>query len=160
MSNPDGQAALLGGLSEVRNHATIIPFSIAELKSGKAHLVMTSDDVMQLGATSVVVYASARFHDPNPKLYAATAQAFEDAIDWINAHPHEAAEIYVGREPQKQGIAWIEDMIRDPARIRYGSTPRGLQVHADFMHAVGTLKNKAGSWKDLFWENMASKDGS
>ncbi|HEY0182886.1 MAG TPA: ABC transporter substrate-binding protein [Rhodopila sp.] len=160
MSNPDGQAALLGGLSEVRNHATIIPFSVAELESGKAHLVMSSDDVMEPGATSVVVYASARFHDPNPKLYAATAQAFEDAIDWINAHPHEAAEIYVAREPRKEGVDWIEQMIRDPARVRYSATPRGMQVHADFMHDVGTLKNKATSWKDLFWENMAAKDGS
>lgn len=160
MSNPDGQAALLGGLSEVRNHATIIPFSIAELESGKAHLVMTSDDVMDPGASSVVVYASARFHDPNPKLYAATAQAFEDAIDWINQNPHEAAEIYLAREPRKEGLAWVERMLRDPARVRYSATPRGMQAHADFMHDVGTLKTKAESWKDMFWENMANKDGS
>jgi NitT/TauT family transport system substrate-binding protein len=160
MSNPDGQAALLGGLSEVRNHATIIPFSIAELESGKAHLVMSSDDVMEPGATSVVVYASARFHDPNPKLYAATAQAFEDAIDWINTHPHEAAELYLAREPQKQGVDWIERMLSDPARVRYSSTPRGMQAHADFMHKVGTLRNQADNWKDLFWDNMAVKDGS
>ncbi len=160
MSNPDGQAALLGGLSEVRNHATIIPFSVAELESGKAHLVLSSDDVMEPGTTSVVVYASARFHDPNPKLYAATAQAFEDAIDWINTHPHEAAGIYLAREPNKQGLDWIEKMIRDPALIRYSATPRGMQAHADFMHDVGTLKTKAESWKDLFWENMATKDGS
>ncbi|MEA2728706.1 MAG: sulfonate transport system substrate-binding protein [Acetobacteraceae bacterium] len=160
MSNPDGQAALLGGLSEVRNHATIIPFSIAELESGKAHLVMTSDDVMRPGATSVVVYASAHFHDPNPKLYAATAQAFEDAIDWINANPHEAAQIYLARESRKEGVDWIERMIRDPARVSYSATPRGMQEHADFMHEVGTLKNKTDSWKDLFWENMATKDGN
>jgi NitT/TauT family transport system substrate-binding protein len=160
MSNPDGQAALLGGLSEVRNHATIIPFSIAELESGKAHLVMSSDDVMDPGATSTVVYASAQFHDPNPKLYAATAQAFEDAIDWINTNPHEAAQIYLAREPRKEGLDWVERMIRNPALIRYSATPRGMQVHADFMHKVGTLKNKADSWKDMFWENMAGKDGS
>ncbi|HBK08629.1 MAG TPA: nitrate ABC transporter substrate-binding protein [Acetobacteraceae bacterium] len=160
MSNPDGQAALLGGLSEVRNHAAIIPFSIAELESGKAHLVMSSDDVLEPGSTSVVVYASAQFHDPNPKLYAATARAFEDAIDWINAHPHEAAAIYVAREPRKEGADWIETMIRDPALIRFGATPRGMQAHADFMHAVGTLKNKPENWKDLFWENMWTKDGS
>lgn len=160
MSNPDGQAALLGGLSEVRNHATIIPFSAAELESGKAHLVMTSDEVMEPGASTVVVYASARFHDANPRLYAATARAFEDAIDWISAHPHEAAELYVAREPQKNGVDWVERMIRDPKLIHYSATPRGLQAHANFMHDVGTLKNRPASWKDLFWENMASKDGS
>jgi NitT/TauT family transport system substrate-binding protein len=160
MSNPDGQAALLGGLSEVRNHATIIPFSTAELESGKAHLVMTSDDVMEPGATATVVYTSALFHDANPKLYAATAQAFEDAIDWINANPHEAAAIYLAREPNKKGIDWVEKMIRNPKLIRYSSTPRGMQAHADFMYKVGTLKHKPDSWKDMFWENMAGKDGS
>jgi NitT/TauT family transport system substrate-binding protein len=56
ISNPDGQAARLSGLSEVRNHATIIPFAVTELESDKAHLVMSSDDVMEPGATSVVVY--------------------------------------------------------------------------------------------------------
>jgi NitT/TauT family transport system substrate-binding protein len=160
MSNPDGQAALLGGLSEVRTHATIIPFSVAELESGKAHLVMTSNDVMEPGATATVVYASALFHDPNPKLYAATAQAFADAIDWINANPHAAASIYLAREPRREGVDWIERMIRDPALIHYSATPRGMQAHADFMHKVGTLKNQPASWRDLFWENMAGKDGS
>jgi NitT/TauT family transport system substrate-binding protein len=160
MSNPDGMAALLGGLSEVKNQAAIIPFSVAELESGKAHLVMTSDDFLAPGSSSVVVYTPARFHDANPKLFAATAQAFEDAITFINAHPHEAAEIYLAREPQKHGVDWIERMIRDPSLIRYDSTPRGLQEHAEFMHKVGTLKNKPDSWKDLFWENNWSKDGS
>jgi NitT/TauT family transport system substrate-binding protein len=160
MSNPDGQAALMGGLSEVRNHATIIPFSIAELESGKAHLVLTSDDVMDPGASSVIVYASQKFHDGSPKLYAITAAAFEEAITWINTHTREAAEIYLAREPNKAGLAWIEKMMADPTKIRYGATPRGMQAHADFMHKVGTLKSDPGSWKDLFWENMWSKDGS
>jgi NitT/TauT family transport system substrate-binding protein len=57
-------------------------------------------------------------------------------------------------------VDWIERMIRDPSLIRYDSTPRGLQEHAEFMHKVGTLKNKPDSWKDLFWENNWSKDGS
>jgi NitT/TauT family transport system substrate-binding protein len=160
MSNPDGMAALLGGLSEVKNQAAIIPFAVAELESGKAHLVMTSDDFLAPGSSSVVVYTPARFHDGNPKLFAATAQAFEDAIAFINAHPREAAEIYLAREPQKHGVDWIEKMIRDPKLITYDSTPRGLQEHAEFMHKIGTLKNKPDNWKDLFWENNWSKDGS
>ena len=64
------------------------------------------------------------------------------------------------REPQKKGVDWVERIIRNPTYIRYSATPRGMQTHADFMHHVGTLKNKPESWKDLFWENMANKDGS
>ena len=87
--------------------------SPAELESGKARLLLTSDDVMAPGATAILAYAPAQFHDSNPKLYAATAQAFEDAIDWINAHPAEAARINVTHEPRKKGASWIEAMLRN-----------------------------------------------
>jgi NitT/TauT family transport system substrate-binding protein len=160
MSNPDGLAAILGGLSEVRNHATIIPFAVTELESGKAHLVMTSDDFLEPGSSSVLVYGTARFHDGSPKLYAATVAAFEEAIAFINAHPHEAAQIYVAREPQKRDVGWVEAMITDPTKITYSATPRGLKQHADFMHRMGTLRTRPESWKDLFWDNMADKPGS
>jgi NitT/TauT family transport system substrate-binding protein len=160
MSNPDALALMLSGQSEVKNHASGIPFSVSELESGKAHLVMTSADYLTPGTTSSMIYASARFHDPNPKLYAATAAALEEATAIINRDPHTAAEIYVAHEPQKRELAWIETMIRDPKLIQYETTPRGIQEHADFMHAIGTLKNKPESWKDMFWENMADKDGS
>lgn len=160
MSNPDGMVLMLSGQSEVKNHMTILPFSVTELESGKAHLVMTSRDYLAPGTSSGMIYASARFHDPNPKLYAATAAAYEEAVRFINQDPHGAAEIYVAHEPQKRDLAWIEAMIRDPTLITYDTTPRGIKQHADFMHAVGTLKNQPESWKDMFWENMWDKDGS
>ena len=50
-------------------------------------------------------------------------------------------------------------MIRDPKLIVYNSTPHGIKEHADFMHEIGTLKNKPESWKDMFWENMHGRDG-
>lgn len=160
MSNPDAMTAILSGQSEVKNHFTIIPFSVMEAESGKAHLVMTSEEYLAPETSGVVMYASAQFHDPNPKLYAATAAAFEEAIEIIKRDPHRATEIYVAREPQKRDPAWIEAMIRDPKLITYSSTPRGTKEHADFMHAIGTLKTEAATWKDLFWENVWGKDGS
>jgi NitT/TauT family transport system substrate-binding protein len=160
MSNPDGLAALLGGLSEVRNQAAIIPFAETELESGKAHLVMTSDDVLEPGSTSAMIYATQAFHDGNPKLFAITAEAFEEAIEWTRTHTPEAAAIYLAREPNKEGQAWIEHIMSDPSRIRYSSTPKGMLTHAQFMYKLGTLRSVPASWKDLFWENMWGKDGS
>jgi NitT/TauT family transport system substrate-binding protein len=159
MSNPDGVTALLSGGKEVMNHLTNVPFSVMEIESGKTHLVMTSDDYTKPGSSGTVMYASGHFHDPNPKLYAAVVAAFEEAIVFIGKDPKAAAEIYVGHEPQKRETGWIESMIRDPKVISYSSTPRGIKEHADFMFAVGTLKNKAESWKDLFWDNMRDRDG-
>ena len=160
MSNPDAMIMLLSGSGEVKTHAAIIPFSVEEMESGKVHMVMNSDDYLEPGSSTAVMYANARFHDDNPKLYAATAAAFEEAFDFIKQHPRESAEIYIAREPQKRGLAWIEAMIVDPKLVRYSSTPRGTLAHAEFMHAAGTLKNKPTSWKELFWENNWSKDGS
>lgn len=160
MSNPDGMAMLLSGAGPVRTQAAIIPFSVQAMESGKVHMVMNSEDYLEPGSSISVLYAGAEFHDGSPKLYAATAAAFEEAFDFIHQHPQESAEIYVAREPQKRELAWIEAMIVNPKLILYSSTPRGLKKHADFMHAAGTLKNKPDSWRDLVWDNMWSKDGS
>ena len=155
-----GMAMLLSGAGTVRTQAAIIPFSVEEMDSGKVHMVMNSEDYLEPGTSIAVMYASAGFHDGSPKLYAAMAAAFEDAFDFIHQHPHEAAEIYVGREPQKHDLGWIEAMIADPKMITYESTPIGLKKHADFMFAAGTLKRQPASWKDLVWDNMWGKDGS
>ena len=160
MSNPDAMAMLLSGSSEVKTHASIPPFSVEEMESGKVHVVMNSEDYLEPGTSIAVLYAGAQFHDGSPKLYAATAAAFEEAFAFIRQDPRESAKIYVAREPQKRDLAWIEAMIVDPKIIRYSSTPRGMKKHADFMYAAGTLKKTPDSWKDLFWENMWSKDGS
>jgi NitT/TauT family transport system substrate-binding protein len=160
VSNPDGMVALLSGQTEVKNHFTITPFSVLEEESGKVHRVMTSDDYMTPGSSGSVMYASARFHDPNPKLYAAVAAAFEEAITFIGQDPRGAAEIYVNHEPQKRDLTWVENIIKDPKQIRYSSTPRGIKEHADFMYKLGTLKHQPESWKDLFWENVYDHDGS
>jgi NitT/TauT family transport system substrate-binding protein len=160
MSNPDGMAMVLSGAGEVRTQAAIPPFSVEMMESGKVHMVMNSEDYLEPDSSIAVLYAGAGFHDGSPKLYAATAAAFEDAFDLIHQNPHEAAQIFVAREPQKHDLAWIEAMIVNPKVMRYNSTPRGLQKHADFMYAAGTLKTKPDSWRDLVWDNMWSKDGS
>jgi NitT/TauT family transport system substrate-binding protein len=153
-------AALMSGQTELRNHFTIIPFSVIEEESGKVHRVMTSDDYMTPGSSGTVMYASARFHDPNPKLYAAVAAAFEEAIGFIAKDPKAAAEIYVNHEPQKRPLSWVQDIISNPKQVTYSSTPRGIQEHADFMYKLGTMKNQLKSWKDMFWENEWDHDGN
>lgn len=160
MSNPDGMAIVLSGQGEIRSQLAIAPFSVEEMESGKVHLVMTSEDYLPKGATVAVLYGSAKFHDGSPKLYAATAAALDDAFAFIHAHPHEAAQAFAAREPQKQPLSWIEKMIVEAKVIQYDSTPRGLMANADFMRAAGTMKNKPESWKDLVWDNLWGKDGS
>ena len=106
------------------------------------------------------MYASARFHDPNPKLYAAVAAAFEEAISSLARIPRPRPKSTSNHEPQKRDLAWVENIIGDPKQITYSSTPRGIKEHADFMYKLGTLKHQPVSWKELFWENVWDHDGS
>jgi NitT/TauT family transport system substrate-binding protein len=160
ISNPDGMAAILSGQTEMRNHFTIVPFSVLEEESGKVHRVFTSDDYMTPGSSGSVMYCSARFHDPNPKLYAAVAAAFEEAFTVIAQDPKGAAQIYVNHEPQKHDLDWVMNIIKDPKQISYSSTPRGIKEHADFMYKLGTLKHQPESWKEMFWENAWDHPGA
>jgi NitT/TauT family transport system substrate-binding protein len=42
----------------------------------------------------------------------------------------------------------------------YSTTPRGTMAFASFMLKLGLLKSLPTSWKDVYWENVQSRDGS
>lgn len=160
LADKDAMNALIAGGGDARLHATTEPYAAAELATGKAQVVISSDDVGQAQATSTLAFTSKRFHDANPKLYPIIAKAYEDAIAWINAHPHEAAGIYLAHEPWQQGSTFIEKIMQNQDNIRFESTPKGMGERAGFMQASGLLKNKPDSWRDLFWESATGKSGS
>ena len=160
MSNPDGMASILSGAGEVRTQAAILPFAVEELESGKARLIMTSDEIWGGKASTAVLFGTEKFHSENPKLYAAIVAAFEEAIGTINANPAAAAEIYVKNEPSKKGVAWIEKILRDKSLITFTSVPERTMLFADFVARLGTLKTPPKIWSDVFFDNVAGKPGS
>lgn len=160
ISNPDALTAMLSGGSEIRNHATIVPFTVLEMESGKVRQVLSSADLQGHTPTTAVLYAPERFRAGHPKTYAAVVAAYEEAFDLIRNDPMEAARIYVKWEPQPRNVEWIRDIIGDASKIAYGAVPTGVLAHATFMNKIGILKNGPTSWKEMFWENLHDKDGS
>ena len=49
--------------------------------------------------------------------------------------------------------------MNDP-QIRYRLAPERILPFQHFMNQVGTLKNKAESWKDLFFPDIHDIEGS
>jgi NitT/TauT family transport system substrate-binding protein len=160
MPHQDGMAALLSGSTVVQSQAAQVPFSVEELQSGKAHLILTSDQVLGGPTNLGVVITTARFREQNPKVYAIVAQAFTKAVAWINANRMQAAEIYVRHEPQKNGVQWVYDMLNNPGDIIFTTTPHGTEHLADFMFKAGLLKHEPHSWKDLYWNSAWPLNGS
>jgi sulfonate transport system substrate-binding protein len=147
---PDALAALLSGAAGVTADFTVPPFAYQERETPGVHTVLSSNDILGGGATFALAYTTSKFREENPKIYAAFEAALKDAIDRINADKKRAADIYVEVSKQKTTAAELNKLLSDP-EITYELAPRNLMKYADFMSKVGIMKQKPGSWTDLFF---------
>ena len=159
MSHPDALAALTSGRSEVTAHFGSPPFQYEELKDPAIHTVLDSYAVLGGPATFNLVWTTTRFRSENPKLYAAFIKAVGEATALINKDKRWAAETYLRLSKDKAPISAIEAMLNDP-KIVYTTTPQNMMKYVDFMLKIGSIKNKPGSWKDLFFPEAHSLAGS
>jgi NitT/TauT family transport system substrate-binding protein len=157
MSHPDGMVALLNG--QISAHFTAPPYQGQELKDARIHTILNSYDVMGGPLTFTVVWATTKFKNENPKIYAAFVAALKQATDMINRDKRAAAEFYVAESKSKEPVDEVYRMIADPA-IEFTLTPLQIGKYAAFMYDSDLIKLKPGSWKDLFFENVHALPGS
>ncbi len=158
LSHPDGLAAFLSG-REITAYFSSPPFQYQALEKPGVRRILNSYDISGGPATFLVVWATSKFRDENPRTYQAFFNAFKEATDFINANKRAAAEIYVKETKDKSGVEAIERMLNDP-EIRITMTPEQTLPIANFMSKTGTLKGKAASWKDLYFPELHALPGS
>jgi NitT/TauT family transport system substrate-binding protein len=159
MSHPDGLTALLSGKSEITGHLSSPPFQYQELAHKGMHRVLNSYDVLGGPATFNVVWTTTKFHDENPKIYAAFVAALDDATAQINADKKKAAETYLRISKDKDSLENILKMLNDP-EVKYTTTPNNTMKYVDFMYKVGSIKVKPDSWKEMYFPNAQKLPGS
>ena len=109
--------------------------------------------------TFLMVWATKKFRDENPKTYKAVVDAMKEATDAINADKKRAAEIYAQEGGGKEDVKKLLAMMNDP-QMRYTMAPERVLPYAKFMYDVGIIKHQPGSWKDLFFPNIHAAAGS
>jgi len=159
MAHPDAATALLSGKSEVTAHLGSPPFQYQELEQKGMHRVMNSYDVLGGPATFNVVWTTKKFHDENPKLYAAFVAALDEATAQINQDRPKAAETYLRISKDKDSPEDILKMLNDP-EIRFTTTPNNTMKYVDFMHKIGSIAVKPDSWKEMYFPNAQNLQGS
>jgi NitT/TauT family transport system substrate-binding protein len=159
MAHPDAATALLSGKSEITAHLGSPPFQYQELEHKGMHRVLNSYDVLGGPATFNVVWTTKKFHDENPKLYAAFVAALDEATAQINQDRNKAAQTYLRISKDKDSLEDILKMLNDP-EIRYTTTPNNTMKYVDFMHKVGSIKVKPDSWKDMYFPSAQKLNGS
>lgn len=160
MKHPDAVAALLSGGQTIKSHFATLPFSYQELKSGKAHLVLNSFDVLGGQHSTIALYNTSKWKNANPKLYGAVVAAYAEAMDYIYADLDRAAKYFIDFTKSRLKLEDVKAMISDKNEMEYSLTPKGTMRYAEFLHKIGDIKNRPSSWKDYYHENNHGRGGS
>jgi len=159
LPHPDATAALIAGGSEINSHFSSPPFQYQALQNPNVHKVLSSYDVLGGRATFNVLYTTEKFHDENPKTYKAFYDALAEAEKIIKADKPAAAKAYIRVEQSKLPLSLVEQIVNDP-EIDFTVVPQRTFIYAEKLQELGVLKNKAGSWKDYFFEEAHGGAGS
>ncbi len=160
LTHPDGVAALLSGISEIDLHFTSPPFHARELKDPRVRTILNTDEVMGGSTTFTMLYTTRKFRDENPLTYEAIVRAVKDAIEFINKDKRGAAQVYFDSIGGKgETIEEIVATLNDPKNV-ITMVPQNTLKYAQFMYEIGSLKNRANSWKDLFFPEIHELPGN
>lgn len=160
-SYAEGSAALLSGAGEINSAASAPPYYYKEIATPGIHTVLKSYDVLGGPSTNNLLWTTKKFHDENPKLYAAFLAAYKEAINLINKDPKKGAEIF--QEADRNKAYSIDDlvmMLTDKSSMQFTIVPHNVTKYSDFMYRMGSIKQKPKSWKDLFFPEIHSLSGS
>ena len=159
LSHPDAVLALTNNTAGVNAHFTSSPFYEQEINLPGIHLVTTNYEILGGPATAVLLTATARFRDANPKAYQAFFAGLSEAIERINKDKRAAAQLYleVARDTRNK----VEDIVRIISDPDYAYTlqPQKVLKTAQFMAKVGSIKQSPGTVADLFFPEIAHLHG-
>ena len=138
LPHPEGLRALLSGSKEITSQFTSPPFQNTALENPGIRTVLNSYDIMGGPNTFLMVWATKKFRDENPKTYKAVVDALKEATDAINADKKRAAEVYVKEGGGKESVDKILEDHERPAGALHSWRPERIlpyrAVHAPGRH--------------------------
>jgi NitT/TauT family transport system substrate-binding protein len=159
MSPPDATIALLSESSEITSVFSVPPFQYQQLEKPGIHTVLSSTEVFGGPHTFTVAWTSSQFRDKNPALYKALIAAFQEATDMLNKDVRPAAQYWIDNVKSKIPVDQVA-AVASGKDVRWTMVPESTMQYAQFMHAVGSIKVKPASWKDLFFPELHGLPGS
>ena len=160
LSHPDAVAAMSAGFgkSNVTAHIAVQPFTSRGLKIPGARAILDSREVFGGQLTQITLLASKATKEKNPKLFQAVANALEESIKIANADKRAAAVLWKQAQKANESIEELVELLNDPG-FEFTSQPKRIATFAAFLNRTNRLKDKLGSWKELFWETAHNQQG-
>lgn len=150
MAHPDGMNALLA--ESVQCHITGAPYIYEEEASENISVVSDFTDVWAQGNTFIVGLVSTKLHDENPALYQAICDATSEAMDFINEHQDETAELLaeLNEVSKEDMLSWLQDPMNG-----YTMEVSGVMDMAEFMERAGFIEKAPDSLEAISYENVS-----
>jgi NitT/TauT family transport system substrate-binding protein len=159
LPHPDAAAAIISGGGAVSAHFSTPPYQQQELaRNPAAHVILDSYQVLGGPSSATVLYATAKFRNDNPKVYHAFLAGLDEAASFIAAHPDEAADLFVQRNPGSDK-AQVLAVLRDP-QVQFKVAPENTLGLGKFMHQVGAIKQAPAAVDDYFFDDPLIAGGS
>jgi NitT/TauT family transport system substrate-binding protein len=157
--HPEALAAVLNPGHEINTHFATSPFHETEMKGG-LNTVTTAYEIMGGPTTGLTFTSNEKFRSENPKVFAAVNKAFDESFAWINSDKRRAARLYI--EMTKEKKLTEDDLTASFSGkdIEFTKVPSRMGKMIDFLHRIGSVKNKPDSWKDLVFQEAHALPGS
>jgi sulfonate transport system substrate-binding protein len=95
LSHPDATLAFTNNTAGVNAHFSSSPFCEQEIKVPGLHFVTTNYEILGGPATAVVIIASGKFREGDPKVYRAFLDALKEVTNTMNKDKSAAAKLYL-----------------------------------------------------------------
>lgn len=152
MTHPDAVIALVSGSGNIVGHWASAPFDARELKEPGIKTLMNSDDVMGGSTTFTQMSTTSKFQAENPKVFGAVRKALKRSQEMIGEDKNAAAAVLLKSMGGKGwDVAELVAILNNP-RTKYTPRPENVMKYANFMHEIGSLKNKPAGIGDLFFD--------
>jgi NitT/TauT family transport system substrate-binding protein len=150
LAHPDALLAFTNGTGGVNAHFATSPFHEEEIKIPGVRTLTTNYEILGGRASALVVVATGKFRNANPKVTAAFMAALKEAIDTINADKRAAAAAYLQLANDKRNtVDDIFAIINDPG-YAYTLNPEKVFATAQFMTRIGSVKPGPATCQALF----------
>jgi NitT/TauT family transport system substrate-binding protein len=152
LSHPDGATALING--SVSAHFTALPYLAKENEAGLS-TILTGVEAFGGDYSTIVSFATKKFHDENPTSLACIVAALNEAMYLINTRDHDVLTIIA----ETENIS-IEETRRflDWEGTNYTTTLYGIEGFIDFMLREDYISKKP-ALSELLWEGAYSTIG-
>jgi NitT/TauT family transport system substrate-binding protein len=160
LPHPEATAALISGGTEINAHFGNPPFQEQTLAANpRAHIVLSSYDVLGGPASATVLYATEAFRAQNPKTYRAFVAALEEAAQFVRRDPEAAANVFLKTGQGNLDRKLVLAILQNPD-VQFKLTPEKTLPLGQFMQRIGAIRTAPASVRDYFFDDPHAAAGN